>query len=484
MSPGPDLQREGLRTGEPSQTSAGPGGATPKEPHLNRFVSFALLMMPVLAALGPFVSFDPGSSGTAYGYRVLIALAVIPGVMAALRNRGHDHHVQLLISITLAFGLWGAFALSWAPDPDSGQRQIIGILLGLVGAWVAVGLAANRAYVDSLRSGFVLAAFVMCGVGLWQYFTGQNLWSYFGRPSRFADDQLIGSFINPNNFAAFLLGCAGPLLSWALSGNVKKRVIGFTLLLVSAFIILGTSSRAGVMGLAAITACVLLLAMIRAPRTQVPILATSALTGLAVWATLGAQVAATWKTMFTGGSGASDNLRWELSKTAVQYFWDSSGIGIGPAGFQDRLNAESSQSVVAAHNTLLQIAAEYGVFGFVPVLALIVALTTSALRRPSTTSVGIAPARLEMVAGLIAITVGAIVASSLIADPSWWLLIGYLIVLTRGPSSHEDPGGVEPSPATAKESHDRSELTLLYSAPCEDERHHDHQIHSHGGRPG
>lgn len=412
----------------------------------NRLVATALLLMPVLAALGPFVSTSPGSSGTAYAYRVLIALAVLPAVLAALRIRGRDHHVQLLVVVTLAFGLWGAFALSWAPNPDSGLRQIVGILLGIIGAWVAVGLTAgNRAYVESLRAGFVLAAFVMCGVGMWQYFTGQNLWSFFGLPSRFADDQLIGSFVNPNNFGAFLLGCAGPLLSWALSRSGTRRAVGFLLLLVAAFVILGTSSRAGILGLAAITTCVLVLAMIRAPRTQVPILAVGALTSFAVWAALGSQIAATWRSIFGGNSGQSDDLRWELTKTAVQYFTDSNGIGIGPAGFQDRLSDESSQSVVAAHNTLLQIAAEYGAFAFLPVVALLAALAVSALRRHSAPEGAYDTTQLEMLAGLIAALVGAVVASSLIADPSWWLLIGYLIVLARVPAGAPKTDVEEPS---------------------------------------
>lgn len=399
---------------------------------VNPWVRLTLLVMPGLAAMGSFVSMSPGSSGTANGYRIVTALALVPALLMFSRSRAGSTSTRLLVVTTLAFAFWGTFALTWTPSPGVGKRQLLGILLAILGTWVAIGLTSRQAAaVRSLRSGFVLAAFALTAIGLWQFATGNNLWRLAGQPFRFRDNMLIGTFVNPNNFAAFLLGCSGPVLSWALYAKGIRKPLGLLLLASMAFVILGTTSRAGILGLLIIVGWVLIIVMGQVPRLQVPIVFTVAVLSLVTWGIFGRQLSVGITTAFAGDTAQSDNLRIGLSQTAIRYFAESQGIGIGPAGFQERLSAESAQDVLATHNTFLQMAAEYGVPVILPFAALMTVLMVRALRTRTRTATGVDPARIELIAGVIAIMIGALVASSLIADPSWWLLIGYLIVLTR-----------------------------------------------------
>lgn len=433
----------------PVDGSTAPADDTPAPARpADRWIRRALLVMPALAALGSFVSASPGSSGTANGYRLVTAVALIPALLMLSRTPSRGLATKLLLATTVAFAVWGPIGLSWTPAPDVGQRQLLGILLAIAGAWVAIGLTSSRPEtVQHLRAGFVLAAFVLTSIGLWQYATGNNLWSLAGQTIRFDASLLIGSFVNPNNFAAFLLGCAGPVLSWALSAKGIRKPFAVALLAAMAFVVLGTTSRAGVLGLLVIVVSVLIIVMMQAPKTQVPVLFTLAALSLGTWAAFSQQITAGLSTAFAGSSGSSDDLRVALSQTAVRYFFDSGGLGIGPAGFQERLALETSQSVLATHNTFLQMAAEYGFPVALPAFALVAVIATSALRSPNRSQAPVDPARIEMLAGIIAICVGAVVASSLIADPSWWLLIGYLVVLTRQSRGEDSALSESPAPA-------------------------------------
>lgn len=403
----------------------------------NPWARATLFLMPVLAGLGPFVSPSPGSSGMAYAYRILLAAAILPAFLAALDSgRRGNKGVPLLVATSLAFAGWGAVSLQWAPDVSLGRRQLIGVVLALMGTWIAVGLTSrDDRRIATLRGGFVLAAFVMCLIGLWQYATGQNLWTLVGQTFRFEGNPLIGSFVNPNNFAVFLLGCLGPILTWTIMSHSFKRVIGIALLATTSFVILGTTSRAGVIGFALVGAAVLVVTMMVRPKTQVPIIFALSSGAVIAWILAGGAIRSGFTTAFGGESTESDALRVELTQTAFRQAWESGGIGLGPAGFQVTLGSDVGNTITAAHNTFLQIAAEYGLPVFLPFVLLMIYLLNAMFRRGRDKRDLRAA---ELLAGLIAVGTGALTASSLIADPSWWLLIGYLIVLAR-PAREPEP---------------------------------------------
>lgn len=400
----------------------------------SRLTRTTLLLMPVLAGLGPFASFTPGVAGAPYAYRILIALAALPALGMLLRNRQRDALASALLLTTLAFALWGSLALGWTPNTDRGGRQLVGILISLLGCWVAIGLAGTHpAGLRALRRGFVLAAATLAAVGLWQYTTGNNLWTLTGQPFNFAGNPLIGTFINPNNYAAFLLGCLGPILATAITGTRRSILLAVSLILVLGWIMLHTESRTGLFGLAFIALTASLMVAVSRPKSQTPLLVAglaAAVVAVVNISRIGAKI-----DRVSQGTSASDDLRIQLSKIAWQYFLDSNGLGIGPAGFEARLEHDPSveaMRVLPPHNTFLEVASEYGVLVFLPFIFLIIALITSAInRRRSGSSRGAVAHRVDLLSCIAAIIAGGLVASTLIADPGWWLLISYAILLTR-----------------------------------------------------
>lgn len=340
---------------------------------------------------------------------------------------------RALLFTSVAFALWGALALGWTPNTGRGGRQLAGALINILGCWVAIGLAGrHRAGLTALRNGFVTAALGLSLVGVWQYVTGRNLWTVVGQPFDFAGNPLIGTFINPNNFAAFLLGCLGPIIAIMVGGRLKHRLLGIFLIILLAWVLANTASRTGVLGLAIICVAACVIVGIKLPRSQGPIavgvlaiLTTAAFNYERIRAILGG---------VSIGTEASDDLRLQLSKIAFRYFFDSWGLGIGPAGFEVKLESDASAQVIRVlppHNTFLEIAAEYGLPVLLPFMLLIVGLGAAAVRRHPGTSQASTSQQVELLACFVAIVAGGLVASSLIADPSWWLLIGYAILLAR-----------------------------------------------------
>lgn len=400
---------------------------------ISRPAWLVLFLMPTLGALGPFLSLSPGSSGAPYAYRVLIGLAAVPALVLLARNRVSGAVTRALFFTTLAFLVWGTLALGWTPNTERGGRQLTGILIGILGCWVALALAGDhRSGRLALRRGFVMAAVVLSMIGIWQYVTGDNLWIMFGQSFNFTGNPLIGSFINPNNYAAFLLGCVGPILAMAIAGVRRHRVLGIALIGTLAWVLLNTESRTGALGLALICGMACVIVGIKLPKSQTPMLLGSL--GLLALLALNLGKVNGLLSGVRQGTDSSDDLRVQLSKIAFRYFVESRGIGIGPAGFELKLESDPSAHVIKLlppHNTFLEMAAEYGAPVIVPFLFLMGYLIAAALKRLPSDSSDLTSRRVELLACVIAIVAGALVASSLIADPSWWLLIGYTVVLAR-----------------------------------------------------
>lgn len=424
-----------------------PGIEMPRPSRLARSILF---LMPVLAGLGPFASITPGAAGAPYAYRILIAAAALPALAKLIQNRERDPRTTALLVTTVAFLLWGSLALGWTPNTDRGGRQLAGILISLLGCWVAIGLSGRHpAGLAALRGGFVLAAVVLSSVGIWQYVTGENLWTITGQPFNFTGNPLLATFINPNNYAAFLLGCLGPILATAIAGTRRHRALGISVILLFGWIMFHTESRTGLFGLLLIALVACVVVGVKLPKTQTPLLLGGMTAGV-----IGLVNLRRMDAFFDGvnaGTSASDDLRIQLSKIAWQYFVESHGIGIGPAGFEIKLGNDSAVDalrVLPPHNTFLEIASEYGLPVLIPFMALMVSLLISGFgRRASGLARTSVADRVDLLACVVAIIAGGLVASTLIADPGWWLLITYSILLTRQRLSHvhapQDQGETE-----------------------------------------
>ena len=76
----------------------------------------------------------------------------------------------------------------------------------------------TTADVEKLLNAIGIAAVVMAAFGLLQFFTsnGKFFWCYV-HPYRTTDQYAMGSFMNRNHFASFLVLGVGPLVRWLVS---------------------------------------------------------------------------------------------------------------------------------------------------------------------------------------------------------------------------------------------------------------------------
>lgn len=414
-----------------------------------------LFLVPPLAALGPWASLTPGAEQSPYFFRILLVLALIPSIRGVAQGF-HDMPapVRRALWAIVALLVWGLLGLSWTPDPALGLRNLASITLGLASVIVMLGLTrGNPRAVASLRWGF-LAAVVTTGlVGIWEIRTGAHLREFDDGAYAFSATSIAATFINPNNYGGFLLGTLGPtiIVLTRLRSLVMQGMIGL-LLCMTFLLAVNTESRGAVIG----CLIIILIAVVALAAFDLGYFVTAGLLlmplALSVPVFFSRQMDTLISSITTQGDASSDNLRVTLVQHALRYFVESKGIGTGPGSFLGVLELDPERTttkITPAHNTFAQVAAEYGLIGVV-VLALILLACFGAAFPPSQ----VAQRRFiqfEVVLCFAALVGAALIASSVLGDPSWWVLIGYMLCLawTFTTTRSESPAPVEVSSKSA-----------------------------------
>ncbi|KRE35492.1 hypothetical protein ASG73_16285 [Janibacter sp. Soil728] len=409
----------------------------------------SLFLIPSLAALGPWASFTPGAEGSPYFFRILLVLMLLPA-LSGLRQEWHTLPPRMRSAAwaSLIFLLWGCFGLLWTPDTALGQRNLISVTLGMISVGVMLGtMRGNPRAMASLRWGFLAAVVVTGAIGLWEIRTGAHLSEHTDGAYSFSSTSIAASFINPNNFGAFLLGTVGPtLIVIARLRSIVAQGLVSLLLVFTLFLAINTESRGAVAGaLTLILIASLALAAFDLGYFLVTVLLVTPV-ALAIPVFFSRRLSALITSVTSQADAGSDSLRVALTEHAVRYFFESGGVGTGPGSFQAVLAADPQRGtgrIVPAHNTFAQIAAEYGVIGLVAFLVIIVACVAAVL---PVAKVG--PQRLlqfEVVLCFAALVYAGLIASSVLGDPSWWVLIGYMLCLSwthwttpSGPPARDD----------------------------------------------
>lgn len=401
-------------------------------PPLARSQLMGLFLIPPLAALGPWASFTPGAELSPYFLRILLILLLVP----ALRHLSTTSTVPNVIrsSIWAAVVLigWGLVGLLWTPEVWVGFRDVSGILLGFLTVCVMLGLTRGNALgISAIRWGFLAALISTGAVALWEIRTGSHLREFSIGTYGFRDTATSSTFINPNNFGAFLLGTIGPCI--ILVARMRKLIpqVSITLMILGAgFLAVNTESRGAVFG----TLIILTLGLLALAVFDIGYFITASLiaTPVAIITSLifDSQIRNVLDTITTQSDAASDAVRIQLLKQAISSFSESFGIGTGPGSYLATLAADPERltPITPAHNTLAQVAAEYGVPGLLAMLVILFGCI-SVLFPPRHVG-GLRLIQFELVLCFAALSGASLIASSVLGDPSWWVLIGYMLCLT------------------------------------------------------
>lgn len=414
-------------------------GSAVRHPPGSAAIRAALVLLPVTAALGPYMVPIPVGGINIFAFRALVLL-LLGGTLAGMHLRFWESPLgRGYVALGAVWVAWGGLSILWSPVFLPAVRDVFAILLGFGVGTVLLNVGADSRWgLDALRSGWVLAYVLTALVAVWELATGHHLESPY--TASVPDRALIGvaqsTLEQPNNYGAFLL-LAFPFLVWSrerAEGRAWRWV--HTLLLASTpiFVIL-SASRLAFLGLMAEMVVFGLLAF-KGRRSALPYFGLVGLVVLtAIW-TFGHDPRLVGKlSSALGGEvarGGSIAMRLALTLDGLWFIMISGGLGIGAGGFSELMRRGTAPhyagGLVDPHNYWTEIGSQYGVPILVGFIALLVALAVTASRAGRrSTRAGEGPVQFVLV-GLTGYFFAAFTNSSYLLQSTNWMFVATVLV--------------------------------------------------------
>jgi hypothetical protein len=166
------------------------------------------LLLPVLAALGPYVLPLDLAGINLFAFRVLILL--MAAFSTPLTSASGWWFNKLACRAILLGVLWlvcGIVSLLWTPSLPEGIADIISIGFGFALLLVLLNVRAHESQnLHLVRIGWVIAFLVTGAVAAWEITTGQHLYSnmYDKRPHYFDGTVVQSTLGRPEAYGLFL----------------------------------------------------------------------------------------------------------------------------------------------------------------------------------------------------------------------------------------------------------------------------------------
>ncbi|MEL4359219.1 MULTISPECIES: O-antigen ligase family protein [unclassified Luteococcus] len=389
--------------------------------------------MPIAAYGTIWLSLNPGVPGQWHLHRaltVVLALVSTVTIFDVWKDLGRSSRIAVALCMLVTLE-----SIFWLPAETTDARRAFAQAVGALGASsVILVIAGSQRRLVHLLRGLVLAALVISAVALVEWRTGLHLETLAGRPWP-TGAALGATFVNPNNFAAHTVVLVGVLLVTAHARSGWGRLLLFSGLLLGALSLL-TFSRTALLALA-LTGTVLISLRARGRFSEiVPKVVILAL--LAVIAAMATNFLDHFSEgVYFDGSSQSNQLRLEIAKRAILALIQSVGFGIGPGAFEASQSVSGNVlTITNIHNSFLEVAVAYGAVPAALLLLLVFTVLKSAWQ-----GLGTHPslAALSLFA-LGSALLGGLTASSILADPGWWLELALAAVLADVASSSEASG--------------------------------------------
>jgi hypothetical protein len=413
-------------------------------PRLAQPTRVMLVLLPVLAALGPYASLHPIEGSPYYAFRALCIVALVPAIIAWARLRAVGSPATRAFAVLIgAWAVWAPAGLLWSQNPGVASGEVLAISVALTGSFAAVYFSAGTASgLRALQLGWITAFVITGGYACWELSTGNHL---AGNASLGLHSGLYASstFFNTNDYAGFLLACL-PFLAGAAAQARSASGRSFCILLLVTWVLLAfaTQSRTAILG--ALCAIPLLTywyvkgSVLHRPAKSFLLARVGALTVVLVAAAalspIGPKVLSHLESMFAygGSTSRSDQTRFHLTRLGWKLFVESGLIGRGAGTFETAVAADPSTmyyaQVTNAHNGFIEIAAQYGVVVVVPLLFAFWTVIRSVFRKVADRKKTVLMHhRMTVLLGAMAFTASSLASSSVIASPWWWVLFGSLV---------------------------------------------------------
>ncbi|HEY8342268.1 MAG TPA: O-antigen ligase family protein [Calditerricola sp.] len=404
-----------------------------------------LFFFPITAVLSTYLLPIPLPGFYLYPYRMLIIVALLVPFFLMRISWWHALPAQLYVLLGLFWLSWGVLSLFWTPDVEAAWREMVHVGLGFAAGVGLLNLAADSpAGLCALRWGWVGAYAVTAAIALWELATGQHLPGDFAAsaPPEVLRRVVMSTFVNPNNYGAFLL-LAFPLLLWAY--QEARRPLhrwGLALLLLGLpCLLILTASRLALLGILVQVAVFAVLMGWRRPlRMRYAVMALAVLgIGLSWAAQTNALLIHKLLSLLEGevASGGSLAVRINLTLNGLYLLWQSGGFGVGAGGFEwmmeQGLAPYPTRQFVNPHNFWIEIASQYGAFVLVLFVLWLLVIGIMAWRILQGANWRILTPHHRMavvvIVGLVGYVFAALAPSSYMGQLTNWLFLGTLLAM-------------------------------------------------------
>ncbi len=429
---------------------------------LSWLTKLTLLAIPLLASMSRWASISPGAPNSPYFYRLLIPALVLGAVASIIRGYRPYGGEWILISALLLTALWGMELIYEGAYGEGGVAKYLSLLFQIAAAIVIIWvLRADHERLMWFRYGLLLSLLMQVLIGAWEVTTSQHLNDLVGQEWLFSfRDVPVGTFVNPNNYALFVVGTMGPLLAVAA---LKRRYAWHILagLGILAIVILCVQTS----GVAALTLAGLIGAMWIVfndfRRLGTVIMAGTLMLAVTAAVTVTHYVNIIDFLFSTVDENQDTSLTSRLDTYAflLRLARAESYLGIGPGSIADEVVMVSREFqggiLINPHNTWLEMLVEYGVFLALPMFAYLVWIVSTLVRSLGRRAGETARTRYLRVEGMSVVStiiVANFIASSLIIETTWWMYLGYAgaIGATLRREWHAtDAAATDRTPATA-----------------------------------
>ena len=419
--------------------------------------------VPLTAALGFYLMPFPLPGFYLFGFRLLICILLFYLLWRKERIvLNGSRETGLFFRVGMAWLVWGTLSVVWSSflwnfQVRAGLVEIAsvgaGFLYGMVLLNLVVGVPRG---IDALRVGWVLAFIATGMVALWEIASGNHLTGY-ATDNLSIETAVYSTFVNPNNYAAFLALCF-PFLLWSfrLARGVKRAAFVLLLVVLPALMVM-TLGRLSLLALA-IEYCLFLMLNLKWSSWRgvaIPVFSVILMTSVAEYDSILAKVLNVPLEFDSGGSG---EIRLNLLRNGLKFLAASYGAGVGPANYQSATNVVAFKSlptegIASPHNFWIEISSQYGLIIFGAFLWWLGRLAVCAWRsRREALLKQDLHARLAAETVLVALAGYGFAAcenSSYIAQQINWIFLASLLVICTGlsgrsgsRSNRSEPGGI------------------------------------------
>ncbi len=335
------------------------------------------------------------------------------------------------------FVAWTGISLLWTEDLRQGAIELVFFVLPFALLALAIArLPWSSGWVTWLYVQLAAMALVFGAIGIYQYLTRDVFWN----PKLIVDNSYAPSgwfyrvnsvFYDPSIYGRFLVVAILASLVVALSQPALRLALAATLVLAATWLgLLPSFSQSSFLALmigAGVAAAFLW------GRRALPLAAAAVIVALAVGLAVPSVRHEAIGKSKSGWSRATGG-RSKLFSNGVKVALDHPVVGVGVGGFKrayaDKVGLKGKDPKAAAsHNAPITVAAETGVIGFGLFLWLLAAAAVVSFGRPGDGFLG--RARLAFGLALLAILVHSFFYSALFEDPTFWGLLGLVVVGAR-----------------------------------------------------